>query len=75
MAMTHSRGLALFDAAHLALGAHEAEPLMGIGVSVGADIASNADVARLRVRFATVRLTTSLAQTALTVRLIVALQR
>jgi hypothetical protein len=74
MSATYSRRLALFVAARRALGVQEAETLMEIVVPAGADLATKADVAGLRAWFATVLLTVALAQTALTVSLIVALQ-
>ncbi len=48
--------------------------LIEIVVPAGADLATKADVAGLRVWFSTVLFTIALAQTALTVSLIVALQ-
>ncbi len=48
--------------------------LMEIVVPAGADLATKADVAGLRAWFSTVLLTVALAQTALTVSLLVALQ-
>ena len=48
--------------------------LMEIVVPAGADLATKADVAGLRAWFSAVLLTVALAQTALTVSLLVALQ-
>jgi len=75
MTVSHTRRLALFEAVRRTLGAAEAETLMEVVLPAGADVATKADVARLRAWFATILLTVSLAQTALTVSLIVALQR
>jgi hypothetical protein len=74
MTATHARRLALFAAARRTLGAQEAETLMEIVVPAGADLATKADVAGLRAWFSTVLFTIALAQTALTVSLLVALQ-
>ena len=75
MAVNEARRLALFDAARRTFGAEEAETLMEIVDPAGADVATKADVAGLRAWFSTALLTAWLAQAALTVSLVVVLQR
>jgi phage-related protein len=75
MTVSDARRCAPFGAVLRTLGASEAETFMELVVPAGADVATKADLAGLRARFATILLTVSVAQTALAVSLIVALQR
>ena len=78
MAVTQARRLALFAAARRTLGRDEAETLMEVVVPDGAELVTKADLrsdlAELRSWFSTLLLTVSLAQTAVTVTLVVALR-
>ncbi|MEY3019697.1 MAG: hypothetical protein RLZZ272_681 [Actinomycetota bacterium] len=83
MAVTEGRRLALFEAARRSFGEPEAETLMDLVAPAGAQLATREDLAGLESRvvgnlrgFAlSLVLTTAMAQTALTVSLVLLLQR